>query len=448
MKRFYLRFSVKSADYPSRKKPISTSRLWVTLVVVTLSGFCWASPLFSAPLPGDVDGDGKRSLSDVILTLRIATGLQPATPEKITLADVAPRPGTEGRLYGDGKVTIADAIRLLQFAVGLLSEQDLTPEENRFIYVLNAGPKCKGPAYLSLVDLFNLRTKQGEVVRLNLLPLGDIPNAMVSQGQTGYIVNSGSNTLQIVDLSALKTVGTVSLGEGTNPMQMALVGRRAYVTLLLTNEVAVVDLDKLEVSQRIPVGSGPTGIAYANNKVYVTNTNFQGFDPSTGVSKYGPGTVSVLDPLTNRVIKDIPVDINPQTILEDSRGRLHVVCTGNFGDIPGRINIIDPKTDTVVGRVDIGGAPGSLAFAFNGKAYLSDSLNGLTSYDFRALEILRPPSQALKVTPFPWAMVTDTRGNLYVSVLSTGDLLVLDTFKDEFIGRVGVGDCPEGLYIR
>jgi DNA-binding beta-propeller fold protein YncE len=254
--------------------------------------------------------------------------------------------------------------------------------------------------------------------------------------------------LQIVDLSTLKTVGTVALGEGTNPMQVALVGRKAYITLLLTNEVAEVDLDKLEVSQRIPVGNGPTGIAYANNKIYVTNTNFQGFDPSAGVSQYGPGTVSVLDPFTKQTLKNIPVDINPQTILEDNRGRLHVVCTGNFGDIPGKINVIDPKTDTVVSKIDIGGAPGSLAFVFNGKAYLSDSLNGLTSYDFRTLEILRPPSQALKVEPFPWAIVTDTRGNLYVSVLSTGELLILDTFKEEWLGRVGIGDCPEGLHLR
>lgn len=448
MKKSNLRFSTKRADHQQQKSFISKSIPWVTLTLVTLSWFYGVSPLFSAPLPGDVDGDGKRSLSDVVLTLRIAIGLQPATPEQVALADVAPRPGVEGRLYGDGKVTVADAIRLLQFVVGWLSEQDLVPEENRFIYVLNAGPKCKGPAYLSLVDLSNLRSKQGEAVRLNLLSLGDIPNAMTSVGQTGYIVNSGSNTLQIIDLSTLKTIGTVALGEGTNPMQVALVGRRAYVTLLLTNEVAEVDLDNLQVSQRIPVGNGPTGLTYANNKVYVTNTNFQGFDPTAGVSKYGPGTVSVLDPFTNRVVKDIPVDINPQTILEDNRGRLHVVCTGNFGDIPGKINIIDPKTDTVVSKIDIGGAPGSLAFAFNGKAYLSDSLNGLTSYDFRTLEILRPPSQALKVTPFPWAIVTDTRGNLYISVLSTGNLLILDTFKEEFTGQIGVGDCPEGLYIR
>jgi hypothetical protein len=79
------------------------------------------------PLKGDVNGDGRVDLGDVILTLRIAAGLTTANQEQLDAADVSPYPGV-GRIVGDGLVQVSDAVRLLRFVVGLLPLGEITGE--------------------------------------------------------------------------------------------------------------------------------------------------------------------------------------------------------------------------------------------------------------------------------------------------------------------------------
>jgi hypothetical protein len=81
----------------------------------------------ASPLKGDVNGDGRVDLGDVILTLRIAAGLTTANQEQLDAADVSPYPGV-GRIVGDGLVQVSDAVRLLRFVVGLLPLGEITGE--------------------------------------------------------------------------------------------------------------------------------------------------------------------------------------------------------------------------------------------------------------------------------------------------------------------------------
>ncbi len=64
-------------------------------------------------LMGDLNGDGKVSLGDAVLALRIALGVLTPTPDQVKMADVAPKPG------GDGKITVGDVVRILRRSVGL-----------------------------------------------------------------------------------------------------------------------------------------------------------------------------------------------------------------------------------------------------------------------------------------------------------------------------------------
>ncbi|MGQ9698000.1 MAG: S8 family serine peptidase [Armatimonadota bacterium] len=82
----------------------------------------WVTVTVSNGIPGDVDRDGKVTVLDAVIALRIAIGAANADTETMSVADVAPRPGTEGRRWGDGAVTIADALLILKQAVGLDAE--------------------------------------------------------------------------------------------------------------------------------------------------------------------------------------------------------------------------------------------------------------------------------------------------------------------------------------
>lgn len=62
-----------------------------------------------AVVKGDLNGDGKVSLPDVIRILRLAIGIDPATPQQVAAGD----------LDGNGSVGITDAVALLRRVVGL-----------------------------------------------------------------------------------------------------------------------------------------------------------------------------------------------------------------------------------------------------------------------------------------------------------------------------------------
>lgn len=69
---------------------------------------------------GDLNGDGRLDLRDVVIALRIAIGLSPASPVQLQVGDVAPvQQFAEARKIGDGKITLADVQRLLRRAVGI-----------------------------------------------------------------------------------------------------------------------------------------------------------------------------------------------------------------------------------------------------------------------------------------------------------------------------------------
>ncbi len=67
-------------------------------------------PFDEPVLKGDLDGDGVITVSDALMTLRIAARLVAETPEAVAIAD----------MDGDSEITVADALTVLRISVGLL----------------------------------------------------------------------------------------------------------------------------------------------------------------------------------------------------------------------------------------------------------------------------------------------------------------------------------------
>jgi hypothetical protein len=62
-----------------------------------------------APVKGDANLDGEVSVSDVMVALRIAVGLQEATEAQLRAGDID----------GNGKIDVLDAMKILRGAIGL-----------------------------------------------------------------------------------------------------------------------------------------------------------------------------------------------------------------------------------------------------------------------------------------------------------------------------------------
>ena len=285
-----------------------------------------------------------------------------------------------------------------------------------------------------------------EVLENHILQLGQYANQIVVQEDKSYVVNSGVHNIQIIDLETVFTTGYINCPNGSNPYWMVLhpEGEKAYVTGLFTNSVYVLDLVNKNVSNTISVGSVPEGMILFNENLYVMNSSY---GSSTG-------TVSVIDINSEIVTNTIPVGNNPQFGAVDDLGRLHVVCTGNYGygspAVWGKIYCIDTEDINDVTVLDVGGSPTKIAIHPNGIAYLADGFGlGYMAYDSHDLSIIHSSSEL-------WAsggsfIQFDENGTMYLGDsmdwINNGRIYIYSA-DEELIATLTVGVNPQdaGFY--
>ena len=112
-----------------------------------------------------------------------------------------------------------------------------------------------------------------------------------------YIFNQGSNSISIVSTSQRQVVGNISL---TAPPKRGINGFGGKTFIANTSVDTVTSLNSFDVTIRsIPLGRGPIGFAgdEVRNRLYITN--------------YGDGSVSLMDPVAEIVLKKLFVGKNP-----------------------------------------------------------------------------------------------------------------------------------------
>jgi DNA-binding beta-propeller fold protein YncE len=132
------------------------------------------------------------------------------------------------------------------------------------------------------------------------------------------------------------------------------------------------------------VGTNPAGLALAEGKLFVGNTDYMG--------NYAGSSVSVIDLGSFEVTSTIPVNANPQYLLADE-GCLHVSCGGNWADVMGSIQIIDIAQEIVTETIELGGYCGDLALSEEGIVYVADAMNtGIYAYNAQNWEVIYSPA--------------------------------------------------------
>jgi YVTN family beta-propeller protein len=326
---------------------------------------------------------------------------------------------------------------LLMFTMFTGCEDDPKKEEAPVtasaLYVLNAGGQS-----ISVVDILENQ------VYNNVATVGTWPNQLLYKDGKLYCVNTGSNNIQIFDVDDFAAAPQViDLGNGKNPQNMVFVDDNiAYVSCSLSESVLKVNVSSKTVLAEINAGSGCTGIALSEDKIYASNT---AYDAAT--YGYGQGTVTVINTANDAVIKTINVDMNPFGIATAPDGKVHVVCTGDYWSTFGKVKIIDPATDTIVGTIDIGGSPGNLSFSeADNLAFLTVWGMGCLTYD---TETLAPVNNS--DNPFLGkggsGAAADKDGNIFVSVWDDDQVLQLDK-GGIVLNTYNVGDSPSALAMK
>ena len=235
------------------------------------------------------------------------------------------------------------------------------------VYVLNEGLFGQGNSTLSYYDLESFRVFNDVFAAVNSRNLGDVGNQIVIRGEDAYIVVNNSDRIEIIDVRSNRNTGTINVGAGKSPRQLAFANDTlGLVTNLYDNSVVLLQLKTRTLLGRIPVGDNPEGIAVVAGRAFVANSGF------------GSGrTVSVIDLTSLQVVKTLQVGDNPAGVYVTPYGRIYVVCAGSYGnfndpndDTPARIMVIDPVAEKTIDSITIGGHSTVMAFSAEGLGYI------------------------------------------------------------------------------
>jgi len=290
------------------------------------------------------------------------------------------------------------------------------------------------------LSVFDIETSE---ITNDVLTVGKWPADIKIQGNEAYVVNTGDNSIQIIDLETLTDIGLIDVGENTLPQKIGFVSdSKAYVSCNGVGSVKVVDLISQQATEIIEVGVAPDGIAVAGQKIYVCNTAYDG-----STFSYGDGTVSVIDSATDTVTKTIAVELNPKEIII-SDGKAIVLCIGDYSGVMGRLCVIDTASDTVVQTIDLGMTPSfGLAVSPGGMVYIT-ATEGIIPVDIDSGSVAAP------LTDFAdgAGLAFDSNGNAYMCIADwdgTGNdkLLVMDT-SENLIGTYVPGGGAQLVAVR
>ncbi|HET6332270.1 MAG TPA: DUF5074 domain-containing protein, partial [Polyangiales bacterium] len=233
---------------------------------------------------------------------------------------------------------------------------------------------------------------------------GDKPAVSVSKEaliNRAYIVSKLSDELTIIDLKKLEIIGQVrTLGEGNHMAELNADFTKAFVDSAETNESVVVDLKKLEVTNRLEITGHPTHLSLSR-------------------------------------------DGKMMAIVEEE---------------DNAISFVDPKTETVIKRLEGFMTPHFVRWAPDGQfAYVANiGAHFLTKVDIQKLEIVGTiPLDGIEPTPraafaedetgFADAQI-DSDGILHAADIGKGRVLVYDTNSQEKLPELEVGPKPWIVY--
>ena len=221
-------------------------------------------------------------------------------------------------------------------------EPEPEPQPDAFangMYILNEGLFQMNNSTLSYYDFTTGKLTENIFLDVNHRGLGDVGNDLKRYGSKLYIVVNNSNIVEVVDVKTVQSLKTINLS-GKQPRQVVFLDDKAYISCF-DGDVVRIDTASLEVEASVHTGPNPDGICACNGKLYVCN--------SGGLSNPNYGnTVSVVDPATFTVVKDITVAINPTRVKGYSDRYVYVVSNGNYGDVPYTFQKIDCQTDEIV----------------------------------------------------------------------------------------------------
>jgi len=204
------------------------------------------------------------------------------------------------------------------------------------VLVVNEGSFKKADGTIGFFDPISSEVKQDIFGLKNSgKALGDIVQSMFIDGDLAYISVNNSNTLEVVNSNTF--VAEYTLTDVKLPRYFTVYKGKGYLTEWVSftepGRVAVINLTERKIATTIVTDFGAENILEANGNLYVSN-NFS-------------NTVSVINPVDNKVSTTIEVGSSPGEFVLDNNNKLWVICGGDYGLDNASLHKIDPTTNKV-----------------------------------------------------------------------------------------------------
>jgi YVTN family beta-propeller protein len=228
-------------------------------------------------------------------------------------------------------------------------EKDDTTQDiySNGVFIVNEGVYSKANATVGFFGYSADSITNNIFEKVNARPVGDLLQSICKHESKAYLIVNGSSKIEVVTAEGFKSTGVI---EGLkNPRYMVVVNNIGYVSQWgqdpnKPGSVAVVNLATLKVTSTIATGTGPEGVTLIKDKIWVANCGGYVTD----------STITIIDPLTNKVERNIIVGYNPQEVVEDKNGDVWVLCSGDWTGHTSSLDKLSGANNTLGTRFIIG----------------------------------------------------------------------------------------------
>ncbi|HYI78123.1 MAG TPA: DUF5074 domain-containing protein [Chryseolinea sp.] len=257
---------------------------------------------------------------------------------------------------------------------------------------------------------------------------GNVLQSIAVDGDKGYLVLNGSNTIEIVNHHTFESISTFTSPELDKPRNVQVVGDKAYISVwgaydanysLTDSYILVVDTKTLSVVDKIATDEGVENLLYNGSRLFASNYNFG-----------GSSTLAVIDPSNNELIDQIELAEGPAGMVLDSNNKLWVITTGTYSGNDGKLFRVNPTSLAIEEEIDLNMNPDVDLTITPDKKNLIFS-NGSTIYKI-AITDTQAPAQA-------WIEATNVQ-TLYALEVNphTGEIYIGDAVDFSSPGKVYV----------
>lgn len=278
-------------------------------------------------------------------------------------------------------------------------------------------------AHISLTFVSVIDTRTNQVI--GIIPSGNGPvwTDFTPGGKTGYVANFNSNDITVFDLKTNQRIATVPAGEHPTCIVAIPDGQTAFISHESRDGVWVMNTQTNQIEKKLPEGTGPF-YRFKNGKLVYQVEIFRPF-------------VFVIDPKSQSIIKRIDVGGRPMSLAFTPDWRFAYVPNYDLNELEK----IDTQTDSVVSRISNVNDPRGIAITPDGRfAYVTNVVsNTVTVIDLSNDSIIK----TIVIDGMPTSVdITPDGKYAYVTNQAFSTISVIEIKTNKVVQTIEVAENP------